>query len=360
MNKRSFNESFDSSSNISKKICLNQIMLSELPDDTIEIIFGFLPEKDWCNFALCSKSSSEIFNNSKNRLVKEIKTQEDFLKACKEGHIETLKSIQNINRFNLNLGLKYICQKGHLNLAKFLIKKGADNLKDGFGGACRNGNIKLIQYLYNIIEKNYNLYDKNHALDMGLQNASFAGNKQLCISLISRGANNYEFAHRDACKTNQRNIIDFLYSKVEDLDLSLYGACYGGHKNLVDEILEKGVKTLDYGLEGAVRGGQLEMTKYMIEKGGTDYYIQNSLLYEACHGGNKQVIQFLIQLGFNDLESGLSGAIIGRKKEIIIFIVNKIKNYYHISEIKEIIETAIEDIDNNRYRDEIDFLSCLF
>ena len=52
-----------------------------------------------------------------------------------------------------------------------------------------------------------------------------------------------------------------------DFGQGLYGACQGGHADLVGLMIKKGAKNFNRGLVGACQGGHLGLVKLMIKKG---------------------------------------------------------------------------------------------
>jgi hypothetical protein len=55
--------------------------------------------------------------------------------------------------------------------------------------------------------------------------------------------------------------------EVKNVNECLYGACNGGHMEIVKYLESKGANDWNNGLYFACEGGQMEIMKYMIEKG---------------------------------------------------------------------------------------------
>ncbi len=77
-------------------------------------------------------------------------------------------------------------------------------------------------------------------------------------------------------------------------DWGLYGACEGGHMDIVRFLIEKGADQWDWGLSYACRGGHMEIVKLMIEKG---CKWLNGGLSNACKHGHMNIVKFLIEKG---------------------------------------------------------------
>ncbi len=81
-----------------------------------------------------------------------------------------------------------------------------------------------------------------------------------------------------------------------DLDWyrGLYGACRGGHINIVNFLIEKRVDEWSWGLYGACKGGHMDIVKLMIEKGASDWCWG---LWGACGGGHIDIVKLMIEKG---------------------------------------------------------------
>src|SRR5208282_4709850 len=95
-----------------------------------------------------------------------------------------------------------------------------------------------------------------------------------------------------------RDIIDFLISRCDpyynhgqDGELwhtwywnsGLYNACHGGHRNIVNLMIEKGANDWNMALYHACCGGHRELVDLMVMNGANDW---NMALYHACYGGH--------------------------------------------------------------------------
>ncbi len=74
----------------------------------------------------------------------------------------------------------------------------------------------------------------------------------------------------------------------------MYGACLGGHMEIVNFMIEKGADNWNGGLYEACLGGHMEIVKLMIEKGADD---SNREFHEACIGGHMEIAKFMIEKG---------------------------------------------------------------
>ncbi len=100
----------------------------------------------------------------------------------------------------------------------------------------------------------------------------------------------------------------------------LYGACRGGHVNMVNLMIEKGANNWDFGLYGACVGGHLNMVNLMIEKGANDW---NWGLRNACLKGHMPVVKLMIKMGAKYWNDGLCCACKEGHTDIINLMIQK-------------------------------------
>lgn len=113
-----------------------------------------------------------------------------------------------------------------------------------------------------------------------------------------------------ACTGGNLDTIDFLLSKVENINYEkcISGACRGGHLNLVKHFLSKiqsSKKSLNIWLFEACIGGNIDIVELMLSKG-ADYL--NWAFEYACEGGNINIVRMLIQKGVISVTVGLDVA----------------------------------------------------
>ena len=77
-------------------------------------------------------------------------------------------------------------------------------------------------------------------------------------------------------------------------NVGMWGACKGGHMDIVKFMIEKGAKSWTLGLEDASRNGHIDIVELMIEKG-ADY--KHHGLYYACRYGHLDIVKLLFEKG---------------------------------------------------------------
>src|SRR5579872_6609560 len=94
----------------------------------------------------------------------------------------------------------------------------------------------------------------------------------------------------------------------EKLNKQLYKACLIGDKKLVESLIlirNFNINDFHYGFSEACEGGHIDIINLMIEKGVTDW---NYGLARACKRGHREIIDMMINKGANNWNWGLSEA----------------------------------------------------
>ena len=104
------------------------------------------------------------------------------------------------------------------------------------------------------------------------------------------------------CLKNHRPLIELLIKK--DIHKSLYldyglsGACEGGHRDLVQMMIDLGATNFNYGLQSACYRGHRDLVQWMIDLGANNW---DGGLYYACHGRHRDVAQMMLDHGAIDI-----------------------------------------------------------
>ena len=142
------------------------------------------------------------------------------------------------------------------------------------------------------------------AIDWYVCGAALAGRTELvlqCLALgehVSRGD-----ALEGAAAGGHKDLVQILLDKGVSPKPGLFGAAMGGHLDLVQLMLDKGAKP-NMGLRGAAMGGHLNIVKLMFEHGADE---KDKALASASGFGHCDIVQFLLQRG-TDPNDGLRAA----------------------------------------------------
>jgi ankyrin repeat protein len=156
--------------------------------------------------------------------------QQEFLKACKSGDMQTLQSL-DYSRIDIHAcdewAFQLACKYGHLDVVKYLISLEPDHNRinihaddeDAFQLACYNGHLDVVKYLISLEpdHNHINIHANNEdAFRWACQNGHLDVVKYL-ISLepshesIDIHADD-EYAFEYACKNSHLDVVKFLLS----------------------------------------------------------------------------------------------------------------------------------------------------
>ena len=139
--------------------------------------------------------------------------------------------------------------------------------------------------------------DTNKCLDLGcgLAWACYGGHRDLAQFMIDLGADEWNRGLESACEGGHHEIVQWMMDLgATHWNLGLCGACCGGHRDLAQWMIDMGARNWDHGLKFACLGGHQEMARWMIELGARDW--DNGLL-GACWGGHQELAQMMIERG---------------------------------------------------------------
>lgn len=165
-----------------------------------------------------------------------------------------------------------------------------------------------------------NLIKRSKHLNECLMGACVGGQRSVIDLVISLGANDFIMALVCACNGGHKNIVQMIM----DISLhktctvgyndGLYGACRGKQLDLIEWMIELGADNLNYGLGGACDGGHMDIAVMMVELGARGF---NTGLNSACCGGHIELAQYMVQLGADKFDEALERAKIYGHKDLI-------------------------------------------
>lgn len=196
---------------------------------------------------------------------------------------------------------------------------------DELGQACLHGHLDLVKCLLKIYG------------DVGYD--FFTDGDRMCSLLYF------------SCKGGNLDIIHLWIEHEVDLNIGLQGACNGGHRDIIEYMIQKGANDFNCGLlYGTCSGGHLDIAEYMIELGASEF---DYGLEGACESGHLDLAEYMIQKGANKFEDALSIALQNRHPRVIKMLSKYTKleqkhlNFLKIEAHKNLINTerACKDSD---------------
>ncbi|MEM3858013.1 MAG: ankyrin repeat domain-containing protein [Candidatus Micrarchaeaceae archaeon] len=304
-----------------------------IPYDCISEIFKYCSHKDLIRWRRVSRKIKDIIDKIPTKNI-------NFYEACEKGYYLAIKKIKK-RKYCLNTALYRASKGGNIDIMKLLISYGANNFNYALEGACRGEKVEAARFLLS-----YNVND----LFRSIYYACRSGNLELIKLLISKGIKHWDQALYGACKNgNIENVkyllqyaknpsynemfcyacksnlelAKFLYTNYPcnyNLNCALFYACKYGKIEIVNYLLDLGADNVDYALKGACKGGKIEIAKMMVNLGATDF---NDALSYACKCGDLETVNYIISLGGNDWESGLFSACQYGHGEIVKLMLTK-------------------------------------
>ena len=126
-----------------------------------------------------------------------------------------------------------------------------------------------------------------------------------------------------ACLKNYHHFMELLikkdFNRILNFNYGLYGACQGGHHEIVQWMIDRGAKDWNWGLRCACRGGHPEVAQMMIDRGARNW---NWGLQGACERGHRDMAQMMIDRGANNWDVALGCACRGGHEELAQWMID--------------------------------------
>ena len=196
-------------------------------------------------------------------------TLESALSVMNEyNHVPIVKKLINSGANNLHNNLYFACKNGQLDVVSLILSKGIITSCNSFEVSCENEHIEVVKFLLL-----HPIEDLQFCIDDTLQTVCKNGNKELIKLIIDKGVKNF--------------------------GKGLYGAIIGGHKDIINMMIEKNPNTsrvgeekhfFDWGLEGACQVGDNPLIDFMIKNGGYELFG----FIGACRGQKMDIAQNML------------------------------------------------------------------
>ena len=194
-------------------------------------------------------------------------------------------------------------------------------------------------------------------LDKPLDHAIIDGNLKLVQYLVQEGLSRSIDLRLDrllntATHSHHLEIVEYLLSvmlsqhpvNTNFLDDILYISAAGGDLPIVQYILQKGAIDLDSGLRVAAEYNHFPMVQFFIERGVNDFH---DALLSAASKGHLEMCQYLVQMGVTNFNDGLIVAAENGHLNVSHFMVQNGANY---------IDEAMEKARKNGHQHIVQFL----
>lgn len=110
----------------------------------------------------------------------------------------------------------------------------------------------------------------------------------------------------ETCRLGDLHNVELLISKIDgrlgwNQNIGLYGACSGGHLEIVKFMISKGANNFNIGLYNACLDKHLDVIEFLVSKGANNW---NLGLRGACEAGHLDIANLMISKGADD---GIAG-----------------------------------------------------
>lgn len=236
--------------------------------------------------------------------------------ACEGGKLEIFKLYAHKEKFNSYLASVCIaeaCVSGNLELVKFLgdflcDKQFSDvlNWKFNLHHACSSKNVELVRYIVDQCDENFDKFDQC------LNTACFNGCIEIVEFMIENGAKCSSLCLYSACANGNKIIITMLLDMLLDMlhenntnfdygecneNINTWinsmgcGACDGGHLEIVNIMIENGFNNWNDGMLCACSRGYLDIVKIMAKNGATNW---SNGAVRACQNDHIDILKYIL------------------------------------------------------------------
>ncbi|KAL2847309.1 ankyrin repeat-containing domain protein [Aspergillus pseudodeflectus] len=212
-----------------------------------------------------------------------------------------------------------------------------------------NGHYEISELL---LKEGANVNAESQRLGTPLLVASLKGHKALVKLFLDNGAEvNHICGPRWLAHYPRTTLPGFAYIPYHR-GSALWAACFGGHLEIVQLLVEKGARELDFALLAASRGGNIDVMQFLMSNGADvnaqdedGYY--GTALQAASIDGHLETVGFLLQNGAEDKKKvgyhgcALDAAYCSDKFEVIkLLIAGDTKGLYDAAHYNAIFRSA--------------------
>lgn len=275
-----------------------------LHDDLCGIVMGYFQSasRTWKDIAIAGEY--EVCISCPDEYL-----HETIVGAAREGWFHLLQMLLEKDPTGLDYALRAACRWGHNDIVEWLLSKGAHKYNWGMRGACKGGHIELMTKMatFGVTEWKRCIYSafwngrpeviewiqKNSPVDwtrFGYYGACRGGHLEIVRNLLR------EMPHFDkldgyehVCRGGHSDMEEL--RPLHNLDLYLADVCCYGNMERIEHIISLGANSWNYGLYGACRGRHVQLANEMLKRGAFD--CKGALNRASASGCMKLVEQFL-------------------------------------------------------------------
>lgn len=213
---------------------------------------------------------------------------------------------------------------GHLDLVKKFLHHPMEVPLSGWelSMAVESGNIDIVQFVIDLMKKKFLQLVANQELEKDEAEEMFVTDLQIAAPsaveygyydildlLFQLGGKNFSETLDVAAKKGDMNMIRYLISN-SDQDINwnagLFGACEGGFREIIDFMIQKGADNLNQGIASAALSGHIHIIQYLLSLGGN---LSSHALEVAVRGNQLATVKYLLDHGTQVKESSILEAV---------------------------------------------------
>ena len=252
-------------------------------------------------------------------------------------------------------GVKNASSPEYEDLVKFLFTLCGDDLFSALDIASEFGYTNFVIVMIKKVKSDDDLKREFDFIDVVsdlLCLASKGGHKSLINYLINEEEVSWINGMEGAAKGGNKELVEFFIEKGMNDKLNVFhekmwwnvgmgAAVEGGHDDLIDYFIEKGANDWDRGLWEAIEHGRKHLINFFVDKG----VHLNDGMQRASKKGDAELVNYFISKGANDWSSGLIDAAAGGHKNLVDFFIEKgVKNYCWARATEDAIENGNHQI----------------
>ena len=211
----------------------------------------------------------------------------------------------------LNQRLEYAVRNGYEKLAEDLLDQGANNYDDAMALAALNGYSDLVDLMLSRGATNYN---------QTMVQAASGGHEDIIDQMLALGATHIDQVVVLAAREGHWNIVNRFLDQLatpETYEVVLYQAARYDNIVLMNDMINRlgpGPRIYNNALAGAARGGHREIVNRMLELGATNY---DWAMAAATGGNHYAIVKQMLSLGATDYRTALSNTDVNTDPRIV-------------------------------------------
>lgn len=221
--------------------------------------------------------------------------------------------------------LVFFSKKGDLKNVRRAIKKGASNLDAALYAATSRYNKKVVDYLVEVIDKNPDEGERYHSWISGLQGAVKGGHVDLIEFFLKKGVMKTYLMFELAARQGSPEVLKFFdYNSRRKNKAGLAGAARGGHLALVKDFFLS-LENVDpnQAFIEAAKGGHVDVMDYLLHKGASLFSVA---IEKAAQKGQLSAVKYILEISGTLAQNAMVAAVDSNNLGIIKYMIEE-RNY---------------------------------